>query len=222
MKIIIYIVISFFIVNSYGQKSNESKKVASSNLESFYKIISEKEEVIPSYYINKCNVVVELKKKMSIDELKEIANSLRNTRKTYDKLWILFYLTDTSLDEVGWAMANFTPDLKVEIIGATETEEKEQKINAENVDGKIIGKFYYQSIPATYTVYENNGKTFIKTLFSDESSSITELKTKELKNGTRLEDKEGNPHGEYYVLNKNGELELWDKEGLITIAKKFE
>ena len=222
MKIIIYIVISFFIVNSYGQKSNESKKVASSNLESFYKIISEKEEVIPSYNINKCNVVVELKKKMSIDELKEIANSLRNTRKTYDKLWILFYLIDTSLDKAGWAMANFTPDLEVEIIGATETEEKKLKINAENVAGKIIGKFYDESISATFTVYEKDGNTFLKMSFNDGSSSITELKTKELKNGIRLEDKEGNPHGEYYILNKNGELELWDKEGLITSSKKIE
>ncbi len=228
MKIIIYTVISLFLMVSCGQKSNNSKNElegkVSINMESFYKIISEKEEVIPNFDINKCNIVVELTKKMSMDELKKIANNLKKTRKSYDKLWISFYLTDMSLDGVAWAIANFTPDLKVEIVGTTESEEKEQKKNAENVDGKIIGKFYEnQYLSATCTVYEKDGNTFLKMSFNDGSSSITELKTKELKNGIRLEDKEGNPHGEYYILNKNGELEFYNSENkMFTTARKIE
>jgi hypothetical protein len=209
---------------SCGQKSNDSKKTVSSNLESSYKILSEKEEVIPDFGIYKCNIVVGLEKKLSNDELAEIANNLRKTRTKYDKLWISFYLNDTKLDGVAWAIANFTPDLKVEIIGTTEKEENELKKNAENVDGKIIGKFYEnQYLSATCTVYENNGNTFIKMSFSDGSSSVTEMKTKELPNGTRLEDKEGNPHGEYYVLSKKGELEFYNSENkMFTTAKKIE
>ena len=229
MKKIIYTVISLFLMVSCGQKSNNSKNELEGkvtiNTESFYKIISEKEEVIPKFDINKCNIVVELAKKMSMDELKKIAKNLKKTRKSYDKLWISFYLTDTSLDGIAWAIANFTPDLKVEIVGNTESEEKELKKNAGNVDGKIIGKFYEdQYIDGTCTVYEKDGNTFLKISFNDGSSSITELKTKDLKNGIRLEDKEGNPNGEYYILNKNGNLEFYDSEEvkMFTTARKID
>ena len=229
MKKIIYTLVSLFLMVSCGQKSNNSKneldEKVTINMESFYKIISEEEEVIPKFNINKCNIVLELTKKMSMDELKKIAKDLKKTRKSYDKLWIKFYLTDTSLDGMVWASANFTPDLKVEIDGNTESEEKKLKKNAVNVDGKIIGKFYEdQYIHGTCTVYEKDGNTFLKISFNDGSSSITELKIKNLENGIRLEDKEGNPNGEYYILNKNGDLEFYDSEEvkMFTTARKIE
>lgn len=209
---------------SYEQKSNDSKKTVSSSLEGVYKIISEKEEVASNFNINKCNIVVELKKKMTTDELKEIANELKETRVTYDKLWISFFLNGTAkTNGIVWAIANYTPDLNVEIVGSTEREEKELKKNAGNVDGDIIGKFFEEQYTSgTYIVYENNKKIFMKISYKDGSSSVKELETKKIKKGLRLEDKGGNPHGEYFVLNKNGVLDFYSAESMFTSARKID
>lgn len=234
MKNLIYILIGLLFLSSCGQSSNRNtedeqeqetlkQRKEMINSES-YKIISETENVNPDFGINKCNINIELKEKISKEKLTLIANNLRETRTTYDKVWIFYYLPGMKVGAGAWATTHFTPNLQVEILGTTANEEAKQKENSDNVDGKIIGKFYEQQYTsATYTVYEKNNKIFIKMAFKDGSSSDDEMKKSTVSNGTRFDYKDGGSNGEYFILTKSGILEFYSEDNTkFTTASKTE
>ncbi len=69
---------------------------------------------------NVSRLQIKLEKKESLSGLEEIAKELKKDRSSYDKLWIFFYQPDLLPDVSGngaWAVANFTPDLEVKILG---------------------------------------------------------------------------------------------------------
>jgi hypothetical protein len=69
---------------------------------------------------NISRIQVKLDKKETLSSLEEIAKELREDRSGYDKLWVSFYQSDLLPDESGngaWAVANFTPELEVKILG---------------------------------------------------------------------------------------------------------
>lgn len=227
MKKLQCIIIGLFLLSSCDQSVNitsDSEKKQEKTFpqteeisEDFYKIIKETKNVNPAFGINKCNIDIELKEKILADKLELVAIKLRETRKTFDKLWISFYLPGMKVDAGAWAIANFTPNLKVEILGTTLDEEKKQKENLDKIDGKIIGTFFEQQYTlATYTVYEKDNKTFIKMVFPDGSSSVDEMRKKTFSKGTRLEYKNGISNGEYFILTKNSVLDFYNAEN-----KKF-
>jgi len=78
----------------------------------FYKIISEKKHVDARYGFNKCNIEIELKDKITYNQLMYLANDLRENRKSYDKLWI-FYNIKGKKQTVAWATTHFTPNLNI-------------------------------------------------------------------------------------------------------------
>ncbi|WP_298119335.1 hypothetical protein [Flavobacterium sp.] len=220
MKKLIIITASVLSLNSCKQNSETSNEVETTieNKDKTikYEILSEEENVKPEFGINKCNINIELREKISVDELTKIANELRETRTTYDNLWIFYYLPGMKVDSGAWATSHFTPNLNVEIIGSTLEEETKLKGQSKNVDGKILGEFFEkQYVNASFTVYEKDNKTFVKIAFKDGSSSIDEMSRKKVTDGIRLDQKsEGN--GEYYILTNSGILEFYNAEN-----KKF-
>lgn len=69
--------------------------------------------------MNVSRIDVKLNEKVDKSEIEKISNEIRASRKSYDKVWISFYLPDF-LPESGiraWAMGSFTPELEVEIFG---------------------------------------------------------------------------------------------------------
>jgi len=231
MRKILIILTGLLIVASCKQSANnatsrqaqaETKPETTIVKDSSYRILSEKENVNPSSGINKCNIEIELKEKVSKDKLISIANKLRSTRTSYDFLWIFYYLPNMKTGIGAWATTHFTPQLQVNILGPTTEEETKLKTNAKIVDGNIIGEFFEtQYTSGTYTVYEKNKKIFIKIGFKDGSSSINEMAKKELKNGTKLNYKNGDSNGEYFILTEKGILEFYNSENkMFTSASK--
>jgi hypothetical protein len=46
--------------------------------------------------------------------------------------------------------------------------------------------------------------------------------TKKVKQGLRVDDKNGNDFGDFYIINKNGDLEVWnEKKGKYRTLKKL-
>lgn len=85
-------------------------------------------------------------------------------------------------------------------------------LEAKKVKGNIIGIFNEQDYTfSLYTVYENNGKTFVKTTFKGGQSMIEEMIKSNTTNGIKLISKDGGSQGEYYILN-NAILEFYNKE----------
>ena len=63
----------------------------------------------------------------------------------------------------------------------------------------------------------------MESTFKDGSSMAEELvEKKKSTRGRRLDHKVKSDFGEFYVIANNGDLDMWDSEGLIGSAKKQE
>ena len=219
MKHLLILSFGLFVLTSCGGNStttNEQKVEASSSqsdngipTDLTYTILEE----TPNEAISKCNLDILLSRKINKNELTALAKELRSTREQFNHLWIGYTLKNMKVGSGAWATTHFTPELEVQILGATAEEEKEQNEVSKNVaGGKTIGQWFeQQATSATYVYYEKDKKFYMKTVFKDKSSMESEVKKKKVKNGLRLNDTE-NTHGEYYIITDNGDLEFYNKE----------
>lgn len=222
MKQLFIITFGLMAISSCGNLPKE-KKEKSVNLQTSqadttlpsdltFKII--KENINDS--INKCNLDIELNRKVIEQELTNLANKLRGTRTKFNKVWIFYTLPNMKIGSGAWATTHFTPNLEVKILGSTDKEESNTNNAANNLDGKQVGKWYeQQATSATYLYYEKDNKFFMKTIFKDGTSMEAKMNQKKVGNGLQLTDPE-DTHGEYYIISKSGELEFYNKDN-----KKF-
>lgn len=93
------------------------------------------------------------------------------------------------------------------------------------VKNEVIGKWLDKSpyIGGTITIYGEDGKLFMKTKYNEDDSIGTEVIIEiDSKKGRVFQHiKGGGDAGEYYLIDKQGNLQLWDEEGIIWTAKKI-
>nr|WP_321237556.1 hypothetical protein [uncultured Psychroserpens sp.] len=173
--------------------------------------------------VNKTSIDIRLNGRITIEQLKAIGLKLKNDRPSMQKLWAFYYLPENEIGNGAWAITHFKPKLEVKILGSTK--ESFQELNSKLVSGNILGIWLDNDALAPnklFLVREHN-KLIMKTIYA--KSSITNggeiledlLKTK--KNGLTKYNYENN-HGEYYIIEKNGNLGLYDKNGKFKEAKK--
>ena len=208
MKKLIYILIVLFLT-----------ACGNSNIPNDVKWKITKEE--PNEASSKDNIEIELNKKIDKEILKEIALEIRKDRKQYNKLWIFYHIPDMT-DGMAWATTHFTPDLKVEIIGSTENQDQETS-KTSDINGKILGKWRSEKslMGATLILYKNTKNELkMKIIFKDGSSMESEVKTSTKDGKTRYDY--DNEHGEYYILELNGNLGMYGNDGKFDEAIKIE
>ncbi|MCK4694738.1 MAG: hypothetical protein KAT74_03200 [Candidatus Cloacimonetes bacterium] len=172
----------------------------------------------------KRSVDIRINRRVSKDELREIALTIKAKDKSgYDRTFICYYLPDMIIDEGAWATTHFNPELEVKILGATE---EELAILGESstseTEREILGIWLDENIPVKLVLFRRNGKSFIEMTYKDDSVGTYEMIEKNTSRGLRFDDKKGSAFGDHYLINKNGELELRDYEGLIYIIKKLD
>lgn len=184
-----------------------------------YKILSEKPHVNVQYGYNKCNIEIELKSKITKEQLTKIAYQIRSTRKSYDKLWIFYNIKGVANGSGAWATTHFTPSLTVEILGSTDLEDK--KLKSIKFTGKVLGKWQDNRPYASclLVIYKKNGKLFLKKTFTDGSSGDEEFITRKFKGKVRYEPKK-NPEHIYYLVENNGNLSMFGVHGKFGDALK--
>ena len=118
-----------------------------------------------------------------------------------------------------WATSHYNPFLQINIMGASKTQEDRLKNEISNADN-VIGKWYcgFSGLEHNIVFVKDGDILIAKLKFMDESEKEEVLIQKS--NGRY--DIKSNKHGEYYVLNSSGDLELWDTQGKFTTAKKIE
>lgn len=169
---------------------------------------------------------IRLNRKVSEEILRRIAQRLKASDSTsYERTFIAYYLEGMIVDNGAWATTHFNPDLKVVIQGLTfEQEAKILGPSAEKPEKnkKIISRWLDETMFAgnKATMYSKKGKLFLERLYSDGSSGVTRLRTKKVKGKKRFIEV-GNEHGEYYLINGAGDLQSFDRDGLISTAKKI-
>lgn len=209
MKRIIYILTVLFLTACGG----------GSNIPNDVKWEITKEE--PNETLSKNNIEVKLNKKIDEKILKEIALEIREDRKQYDKLWVFYYIPDMT-SGMAWATTHFTPTLEVKIIGSTETEDQETS-KTTDIDGDILGKWRSEKslMGAALILFKNpEGRLMMRITFKDGSNIDSEVVESTKDGKTKYQD--DNAHGEYYILEPNGNLGMYGNDGKFDEAVKIE
>lgn len=170
----------------------------------------------------KGSIVIRLEKKVTRDLLHELALNLKKAQpRKYDRLFIEYYLPGMTPGSGAWATSHFNPNIEVRILGTTIEEEKALKTGPKESSDEIIGEWLDESpyVGAKYTLMKKNGKIFMVRKFKDGSGSEKEMIKKSHSGKLRFEEKEGNDFGEYYLIERNGNLGVYDRAGLISTMR---
>jgi hypothetical protein len=174
----------------------------------------------------KRSVDVKLDKKVSAEALKNIALTIkRMEQKDYKRTFIAYYLPDMEVDSGAWATSHFNPELKVKILGLSASEEEKLMLEAAKPSRKIVGMWRDDRpfIGSVITIYrEKSNALYLELKFNDGSSSNNQMVETQTDIGTKLVEKEGNWHGEYFLLSNNGVLQAGGKNGIFLKYKKLQ
>ena len=185
-----------------------------------YTVIST--NVIPGI---KRSLDVRLSRKVEEDVLRAIAMNLKkDDPKRHERTFIVYYLPEMKVGAGGWATTHFNPDLEVNILGLTLKQEIAFAKKVEDTTREVVGNWLDQSpmVGGKISIYRKDGKIYMEREFKDGSSSNEEMVEKPSSSGTRYEEKGGSNFGEYYILDRQGNLQIRDREGLIATTRKIE
>lgn len=184
-----------------------------------YTIIKE----IRNENLKKVNIDIRLNEEVNEVGLEEIALGLKEERKNFKMLWIFYYLPDHGIGNGAWATTHFSPELNIEILGATKGDK--EAMDKIEVTGDIINTWYDNDAMMPNRIYliKEHNKLYMKILYpknslTEASEIINEVTDRNNGDLTRYDYK--NNHGEYYLLERNGNLGIYDSKGKIKEAIK--
>lgn len=169
-------------------------------------------------------VMVGLENGISKDDLKKLALKIKGgDPKTYERTFIKYVLGGRGAGAGLWATTHFDPDLDIRIYGLTmEAEAKLRKPITLTPDKTIMGTWLDEmaGVGSRVTLYASkDGALYIQRNYPEGWIDTEELIGSETEKGMRLDDREDNGFGEYYLINKAGQLEYWSKNGNYYTAK---
>ncbi|MCG2611818.1 hypothetical protein LZZ90_09910 [Flavobacterium sp. SM15] len=175
----------------------------------------------PNKNLSKNNIEIQLNKKVDEKILKEIAQEIREERKDFNNLWIFYHIPEMEPNAT-WATTHFTPELEVKILGSTEHQDKTtSKVN--NIEGTILGKWRSEKslMGASLILFKNKeSKLIMRINFKDGGNMDSEINETKKNDKLRLYDNNGN--NEYYILEDNGNLGMYSRDGKFDEAIKIE
>jgi len=177
-----------------------------------------------TYLDYKRSLDVRLNKKVSEEILRAIALKLKSQdSRKYERTFICYYLPDMEVGAGAWATTHFNPDLEVRIQGLTAEQEKALKQQPDDPSREVIGSWLDESpfIGSRITIFRQNNKLFIENTYKDGSSGKKEIIEELSGKDRRFQKKEGSSVGEFYLIDSQGNLQMWDEEGIITTARKI-
>ncbi|WP_337964776.1 hypothetical protein [uncultured Flavobacterium sp.] len=177
-----------------------------------------KEEPNPS--LSKNNIEVSLNKKVGKEVLQEIAMKIREDRGEYNKLWIFYHIPNMT-EGMAWATTHFTPTLEINIIGSTESQDVITS-KTKDIDGEVLNKWRSEKslMGGTLVLFKNSSqKKIMRITFKDGSKMDSEIVESNIKGKIKYQD--DNENGEYYILESNGNLGLYGKNGKFDEAIKI-
>jgi len=172
----------------------------------------------------KRSIDVRLNKKVSESTLRTIALRLKaQDSRSYERTFICYYLPGMEVDSGAWATTHFNPNLEVKIQGLTSEQENAFRQLPDDPSREVIGSWLDESpfIGSRVTIYRQNGKLFLENTYKDGSIGKKEMVEKSSSKGRTFQKKEGSPAGEYYLIDRQGNLQLWDQEGWFSTARKL-
>ncbi len=214
-KVSIIIMVSFLICFiSCGTK--ETQDAVSNEIK--YTIINE--EKIENI---KTSIDVRLESEVNKETITRIANKLRKDgRRNYQRVFINYYLPGMEVGSGAWALSHFNPNLEVQILGFTKEEKTQLLENTSPLESNLIGRWIDNTpyLGGVITISRNANILELSIKYKDGSKSSKKLIEK-IVNGQKRWIEEDNVFGEYYVLNNDGNLSIYDTDGLIKTLPKI-
>ena len=195
------------------------KSTSSSRSESIYSIVGS-----DTYGTHKRSLDVRLRQPVPENTLRTIALELKSqASQNYDRTFICYYLPGMVVDTGAWATTHFNPNLEVRILGLSVEQEQTLRKLPDDSSREIIGYWLDKSLynGGRITIFHQNEKIYLEKTYSDGSVGKGEV-TEKKSNGKRTFWEQGeNSVSEHYLIDRQGNLQLWDNEGIIWTAKKI-
>ncbi len=172
------------------------------------------EEVHPPH---KRVLMIQLDRKLTEPQLRIVAQQLRDGDSvSYNNTFISYRLPGTEAPSV-WATSHFTPELSIVFNGMTIEEEASARAST-TPDGEVVGQWMNASVlGGKLTIVRTADGVELVTQFSPESSHAEKLVERPSRDGPRFYRK-SNPD-EYYRVDGQGGLQVWDPDGLFMTSK---
>jgi len=168
--------------------------------------------------LSKVNIEVRLLHKLDEAELRRIALQIKAAHRGYDKTWVFYYLPGMKIGAGAWATTHFTPELEIQVLGASQVQEEASKKQAASITGKIVGRWYEEQYThSSLVIYRRDSAYRLRIVFDNGQSSDERL----LREGdTFTYYEQGSSNGEYFKLLADGKLGLFNREDkMFTQAK---
>ena len=210
MKKLTCLLFAFILLISCGENAKIGKYTKEPLPEHFsYEIINDESNSA----LEKNQLEIELSQKLTEGQIAALAEELFNSKDKQRRFYISYKLKGVENSVAYWAISHFDPELKIEIIGSTAQEDVNKDKLSEKIDGEVIGKWDENKYTfSNLIIYKKDSKTFIKTIFKSGQTSDVELKESDTEKGKRYDYKDGGYNGEYFILNNENELELYNSE----------
>lgn len=210
MRKLFFAFLTLLLITSCGKETKIGKYTKEPLPENFKYEITEDNS---NEALEKNQLSVELSSKLTEGQIATIAEELFNTKDKQRRFYISYNLKGVENTGIFWAISNFDPELEIEIIGSTIKQDKAKDKLAEKVEGEVIGKWDENKYTfSNLIIYKKDKKTFIKTVYKNGQTSDVELKETKNDKGIRYDYKDGGYNGEYFILNSNNGLELYNSE----------
>ncbi len=126
------------------------------------------------------------------------------------------------------SLKNTVPNLQSEEDGAKDTLQtnlKKQLVRKKRVppEREVIGTWRHEHpiIGSRITIFRQNGKLFMESAFIDGNSMTERIVETPSANGLRFETRGKTRYSEWYLMDKQGNLQIWDQIGLFSTAKRI-
>lgn len=204
--------LSTMIVFTSCQSSKVGKYTKEELPEGFkYSIVNDQSDST----IGKNQLTVSIPLKVNEGQLATIAEDIYKSKPEQKRFYISYLLPGMDGKNGAWATSNFDPELEIEILGSTERTDVNIDNLISSIKGDIIGKWSEkEKTNLNFVFYKKGDKPYAKVFSGSGEISDDELKTKKLSSGIKYEVKESNTTGEYYVINSDGNLDLYNSENV--------
>lgn len=170
------------------------------------------------------NVSIKISEKLSENDLETLARQIKTDINAKSEIGILFfYLTDMVVDNGAWATADFKPELKISILGQTKTDENKITENVNNIKD-CVGLWTDDTEPGDILIRiridKSSGYVFEYVSATDPKPSELPIPLKKTFINGKTVFKDQDRIDQYFILENNGDLSAYDKDGYIVTYKK--
>ena len=168
----------------------------------------------------RCSFDVRLEGRVPESSIRNIAEEIkRREAEECERIFIVHYLPGMEVNAGAWATSHFTPNLAVSILGQT----IEQANSAPPLlDGEVVGRWRRDVLPPGWlTIVRRDNQLIARWDYADGSNTENSLDESQLPDGRlRFEDQGENAFGEYYIVETDGRIGLYDEDGQILLMER--